>query len=145
MDLNRNFLVGDWQPSDTLYRWNSRAEKQDVVLSSGAQPASEPETRALCDLIEQPRPAWIATFHGPLACIDDDPQCSSLGHWLADRMNLPRVSSPGYDTPGSFGSWCVQYGRLFITAELPPVSADEASEKYLATQVALLRWQPGQG
>ncbi|MDU6453256.1 MAG: murein tripeptide amidase MpaA, partial [Enterobacter hormaechei] len=29
-----------------------------------------------------------------------------------------------------------------ITAEFPPISSDEASEKYLRAMTDLLRWQP---
>lgn len=118
VDLNRNFPVKEWQAGDTRYRWNSKATERDVVLSTGDQPASEPETQALCDLIERVQPAWVVTFHEPLACIDD-PQSSSLGHWLAKRMHLPLVASPGYDTPGSFGCWCAERNLPVMTAELP--------------------------
>jgi protein MpaA len=37
----------------------------------------------------------------------------------------------GYETPGSFGSWCADLSLPCITAEFPPISSDEASEKYL--------------
>ncbi|KAB8313648.1 hypothetical protein EH228_00965 [Erwinia endophytica] len=35
-----------------------------------------------------------------------------------------------------------QLGLPVITAELPAISADESSEKYLTAMVDLLRWQP---
>jgi hypothetical protein len=80
-----------------------------VVLLTGEQPGSEPETQALCQLIHQIHPAWVVSFHDPLACIED-PGHSPLGHWLADAFSLPLVGSVGYDTPGSFGSWCADIG-----------------------------------
>ena len=140
VDLNRNFPAANWQPGRTVYRWNSAADERDVAISTGDRPASEPETHALCALIHQLKPAWVVTFHEPLACIDD-PQHSALGQWLAEQTGMPLVGSVGYDTPGSFGSWCADIGLLCITAELPPISVDEASECWLQPMINLLRWQ----
>lgn len=141
VDLNRNFPAANWQPGETVYRWNSVADARDVRLSTGAHAASEPETTALCRLIHQLSPAWIVTFHEPLACIED-PHSSALGHWLAAKTRLPLVSSVGYATPGSFGSWCAESHLPCITAEFPPVAADAATEEYLGALVDLLCWQP---
>lgn len=141
VDLNRNFPAANWQHGETVYRWNSVADKRDVLLSTGEHAGSEPETAALCQLIHRLSPAWIVTFHEPLACIED-PDSSPLGHWLAAKTGLPLVSSVGYATPGSFGSWCADITLPCITAEFPPVAADEASERYLGALVDLLYWQP---
>ncbi|KHS73255.1 murein peptide amidase A [Pectobacterium brasiliense] len=140
VDLNRNFPASNWQPGKTVYRWNSAADERDVELSTGETAGSEPETKALCTLIEKLNPHWVVSFHEPLACIED-PHHSELGRWLAERCELPLVSSIGYDTPGSFGSWCADRSLHCITAELPPISADAASECYLKTMVALLSQQ----
>lgn len=137
VDLNRNFPAANWQPGETVYRWNSAAKERDVLLSAGDRAGSEPETQALCSLIYQLKPAWVVSFHEPLACIED-PYSSSLGEWLASNMALPLVTTVGYATPGSFGSWCADLNLPAITVELPPVSTDEASEKYLMTMVDLL-------
>ncbi|MEQ0264615.1 murein tripeptide amidase MpaA [Klebsiella sp. CN_Kp073] len=139
IDLNRNFPAANWKAGETVYRWNSAAEERDVVLLTGEKPGSEPETQALCQLIHQIHPAWVVSFHDPLACIED-PGHSELGQWLAGAFNLPLVGSVGYETPGSFGSWCADIGLPCITAEFPPVSADEATEKYLAAMTDLLHW-----
>ncbi len=140
VDLNRNFPAANWKPGETVYRWNSAAQQRDVVLLTGDAPGSEPETQALCQLIRQTRPAWVVSFHDPLACIED-PDHSALGQWLAGAFSLPLVGSVGYDTPGSFGSWCADINLPCITAEFPPVSSDEASENYLSAMTGLLRWQ----
>ncbi|MFG6655503.1 murein tripeptide amidase MpaA [Scandinavium sp. M-37] len=141
VDLNRNFPAANWKAGETVYRWNSSAESRDVVLLTGDKPGSEPETDALCQLIHKIHPAWVVSFHDPLACIED-PQQTALGKWLADAFELPLVTSVGYATPGSFGSWCADIGLHCITAEFPPISSDEASEKYLAAMTALLHWHP---
>lgn len=139
VDLNRNFASSNWQTGDTVYRWNSQADERDVVLSTGHSPASEPETQALCQLIDQLQPAWIVSFHDPLGCIEDAQQ-SELGQWLAQSFQLPLVGHVGYETPGSFGSWCTERSLHCITAEFPPISADEASERYLDAMTQLLHW-----
>jgi protein MpaA len=141
VDLNRNFPAANWREGETVYRWNSAAQDRDVVLLTGEKPGSEPETEALCHLIHKLHPAWVVSFHDPLACIED-PAHSPLGRWLADAFSLPLVSSVGYETPGSFGSWCADLSLHCITAEFPPISSDEASEKYLRAMTNLLRWEP---
>lgn len=141
IDLNRNFPAANWRAGETVYRWNSSAEERDVVLLTGKKPGSEPETQALCQLIHKIHPAWIVSFHDPLACIED-PRHTALGQWLSEAFSLPLVTSVGYETPGSFGSWCSDLGLHCITAEFPPISSDEASEKYLKAMADLLRWQP---
>ncbi len=140
VDLNRNFPAANWQSGETVYRWNSVAEARDVLLSTGERPGSEPETQALCQLIHELKPRWVVSWHEPLACIDD-PRSSELGHWLAQQTALPLVSSVGYDTPGSFGSWCNDLGLPCVTAEMPVISVDEATERYLEAMINLLRWQ----
>ena len=140
VDLNRNFPAANWQSGETVYRWNSAAEARDVLLSTGERPGSEPETQALCELIHGLKPRWVVSWHEPLACIDD-PRSSELGHWLAQQTALPLVGSVGYDTPGSFGSWCNDLGLPCITAEMPAISVDEATERYLEPMINLLRWQ----
>ena len=141
IDLNRNFPAANWRAGETVYRWNSSAEERDVVLLTGDTPGSEPETQALCQLIHKIHPAWVVSFHDPLACIEDA-RHTALGQWLAEAFALPLVTSVGYETPGSFGSWCADLGLHCITAEFPPISSDEASEKYLKAMTELLRWEP---
>lgn len=139
VDLNRNFPAANWRSGETVYRWNSSAKTRDVRLSTGGRPGSEPETQGLCHLIYRLKPVWVVSFHEPLACMED-PQKSRLGEWLAHKFALPLVTSVGYETPGSFGSWCADLSLPCITAELPPISADAASETYLDAMVELLTY-----
>ncbi|WP_413732814.1 murein tripeptide amidase MpaA [Sodalis sp. RH20] len=144
VDLNRNFPAANWRPEETVYRWTSSAAERDVLLSTGAGPGSEPETAALCRLVARLAPAWVASFHEPLACVEEAVP-SPLGAWLAARLALPLVTSVGYETPGSFGSWCSDRGLSCITAELPAVSADAATDRYLAALVELLNYDGNAG
>ncbi|WP_105901112.1 murein tripeptide amidase MpaA [Vibrio gangliei] len=141
VDLNRNFASNNWQDGGTVYRWSTHSPERDVEVATGKTGNSEPETAALCKLIESLQPAWVTSFHEPLACIDD-PSFSPLAQWLSDKMKLPMVQDVGYDTPGSFGSWCAERDLLCVTAELPPVSADYACEHYLNVLVELLTTTP---
>ncbi|TLM77607.1 murein tripeptide amidase MpaA [Microbulbifer harenosus] len=141
VDLNRNFVTANWKSDGTIYRWNSAADERDVYLSTGTQAGSEPETDALCRLVHDLKPVWLVSIHEPLACVDD-PQQSPLGHWLAERMELPLVTDLGYKTPGSFGTWCEEQQYPCITLEYPPISADAASEEYLAAMIELLCYTP---
>ena len=92
VDLNRNFPAANWKAGETVYRWNSSAEERDVVLLTGEHPGSEPETQALCQLIHRVHPAWVVSFHDPLACIED-PRHSELGEWLASEKYLMAMST----------------------------------------------------
>lgn len=85
VDLNRNFPTENWKPGETHYRWNSYATERDVVLSSGSAPGSEPETQALCALIETLAPRWVVSLHEPLACIED-PDSTALAEWLSHAL-----------------------------------------------------------
>lgn len=141
VDLNRNFASKNWQSGGTVYRWSTHEPERDVNIGTGEVGNSEPESSALCQLIEDLNPAWITSFHEPLACIDD-PSHSPLAQWLSRKLDLPMIEDVGYDTPGSFGSWCAEHDILCVTVELPPVSADYACEHYLEALIELLVSKP---
>ena len=141
VDLNRNFPAANWKQGETVYRWNSAAAERDVVLLTGEQPGSERETEALCQFIHQIHPAWVVSFPRSAGLHRrSGPQPAGSPGWPTPSA-LPLVGSVGYDTPGSFGSWCADIGLPCITAEFPPISADEATERYLPAMTDLLRWQ----
>lgn len=142
VDLNRNFPAANWSPEATSYRWNHDAQPPDdrIDLSPGSEPASEPETRALIDLVEKFQPTKIVTLHGPLACIDD-PDQSPLSKWLADQSGLPLVTDIGYPVPGSFGSWCAERKQPVITWEFPHQPIEQLTLDYLPILEALLLGQ----
>ncbi len=120
VDLNRNCPAANWQPAPVYYPWYT-GEVNEVELSPGEAPGSEPETRALISLIEELDPDWIVSLHSRLACVDD-PLATPMAHWLAEQSGLPLVTDIGYPTPGSLGSWALERERLLITFELPDLS-----------------------
>lgn len=136
VELNRNFPARDWQPSLVPHR-STREHPQDVLLSPGPHPGSEPETQALIRLIDELKPETVIALHAPLACIDD-PRNSPLGQWLAERTGLPLVADVGYPTPGSFGSWGTDQGLAVITYEFPLADTDEVMREHVPVLVELL-------
>jgi hypothetical protein len=125
VDLNRNFETG----------WSAASEEP-----SGKHPWSEPESRALRDLILCQRPQRIVTLHWALGELDaDGPQSTPLAQtmWNAlgeDQRAAYRLRVSGSPTvvpapavcPGSLGQWCGEGLRYpdgsapaIVTLELP--------------------------
>lgn len=143
VDLNRNFPASNWRPAPVGYRWHvDEPDAEPVEIATGEAPASEPESRALLDLIERLNPERVLTLHAPLACIDD-PDESLLGRWLAERTRLPLVRDIGYPVPGSMGTWAAERGLPWITWEFPRHSIEELSRDCVPVLVDLLEGAVG--
>ena len=127
VDLNRNWPTANWSPKTVLYRGHGQ-ERQEIELSPGPAAASEPETRALLDLVERLRPRAVVSLHAPLGCVED-PRGKALAGWIAAHAGLPMVPDVGYETPGSFGTFSAEQDINIITWELPaePITALIAS------------------
>ena len=135
VDLNRNFPTSNWAPDPVLYK-SRREGPQDIELSPGSEPASEPETRALLSLIDEMKPRSVVSLHGALACIDDEGG-SKLGRWIAERTALP-LEEVGYPTPGSFGSWAREHDLTLVTYELEAASLYDLKERHSPVLIELL-------
>ena len=133
VDLNRNWPTANWSAEPVHYKAHGETAR-DIELSPGAQPASEPETRALLDLVRELRPATIVSLHAPLGCVEDPGQ-GPLARWIGREVGLPLVPDVGYLTPGSFGTWSAEQGIDIITWELPP----EPITALLASHAPVLR------
>lgn len=127
VDLNRNFPSTNWRPSQR----------------HGMRSLSEPETRAIQNVIEQYAPDRILTFHQHANVIDYDGPAAHLARALeaSSPMDIRRLGS----LPGSLGSYAGQNLDLpVITVELPGgVESMEASdiwEAYGAMLVAAIRY-----
>lgn len=135
VDLNRNFPTSNWAPEPVPYK-SRRDGPQDIELSTGSEPGSEPETRALLALIEEMKPRAVVSLHGALACIDDEVG-SKLGEWLAKRTGLP-LEPVSYPTPGSFGSWSRENNLTLVTYELEAASLYDLKERHAPVLIELL-------
>ena len=133
VDLNRNLPTANWSGETLLYRGHGQA-KREIELSPGTGPASEPETRALLELVTRLQPRTVVSLHAPLACIED-PRGRPLAQWVAAEVGLPMIPDVGYDTPGSFGTWCAEQGIDIITWELP----GDGIPDLIASHVPVLR------
>lgn len=122
VDLNRN----------CEFKWREQAEGDEPP---GAAPWSEPESRALRNLVLLWRPTKIVTLHWALAEFDaDGPQSLPLLDAMWDALGDGRTpyrrrysaESPADALPGSFGGWCgfgLKYpdgtAPQIVTVELP--------------------------
>ncbi len=105
VDLNRNFPAGN------------RRERR----TSGDAALSEPEARALHDLLERYRPDRILSIHGWIGLVDWDGPADDLARAVSERCGLParRIGS----RPGSLGSYAgLDLGIPVLTLELPAVA-----------------------
>jgi protein MpaA len=130
VDLNRNF------PADN---WRGRRSR------GGETPLSEPEARALHQLILDEQPSLIVSIHQPLACIDYDGPARDLAFEMATCCDLPVRKLGGQ--PGSLGSWAGQtLGIPIITLELPRIAsnlnADELLTRYGDALLAAIHFSP---
>lgn len=94
VDINRNFPAKSWRP-----------EYEQPRYYPGLKPASEPETLAMMNLIEDFRPHLIITFHAPLNCVNWDGPAERYATKLSELNHYPLCSSLGYETPGSLGQF----------------------------------------
>lgn len=137
VDLNRNFPASDWRGGTVLSRWSSQTQ-QVVELSTGATPASEPETAALIALIERLASPWILTIHAPIGVVLE-PEPSALGDALVARTHLPRVAAVQYLTPGVLDLWARERGIPCATLELPRITHDDAVVRFAPILADLVR------
>ncbi len=117
VDLNRNFPAGNFKGS----------------RRHGSTALSEPESRAIEDVMQRYRPDRIISLHQPKnygkACLDYDGPGIGLAEAMAARCDLPVVKLGG--RPGSFGSYTgITLGMPIITVELPK-AADSWDEDVL--------------
>lgn len=136
VDLNRNFPTSNWSPDPVFYK--SRAnDARDIALSTGTEPASEPETRALLTLLEKLQPRAVVSLHSALACVDDS-GASHLGRQLAERCSLPFLTEIGYPTPGSMGTWAAEQGLNLVTLELEDASLYTLKDRHVPILIDLM-------
>ncbi len=111
VDLNRNF----------------EAANRIVDAHSGRTALSEPETRAIRQLILDYKPDRIVSIHQPLSCIDYDGPAGPLASRMAEYCDLP-VKKLGA-RPGSLGSYAgVTLGIPIVTFEMLPTDSQLDSQ-----------------
>ena len=137
VDLNRNFPTDNWTSNPVYYR-NHVGEQQDIALSTGIKPESEPETIGLLKIINQIKPKEIIAFHSALNCIED-PNNSDFGQLLSKNSGLPLIEDVGYPTPGSLGSWAKEKSIPLITFEFPEEPLTHMKTRFVSLLIKLLQ------
>jgi protein MpaA len=136
VDLNRNFPTSNWSPDPVCYKTRAN-DARDIALSPGAEPSSEPETRALLALLDRLHPRAVVSLHAALACVDDSGN-SHLGRQLAARCALPLITEIGYPTPGSMGTWAAEQSLTLVTWELEAASLYDLKDRHVPILIDLM-------
>ena len=105
VDLNRNFPAANFSGS----------------ARRGHDALSEPEAKALADVIERLRPRLIVSVHSmDKPCNNYDGPAKSVAEAMSRHNGYPAEATIGYPTPGSLGSWVgIDKEIPIITLELP--------------------------
>lgn len=101
VDLNRNWPTRDWQPI---------AIAGDDEVSAGTSPLSEPESRALWDLLLLESPAFVLSYHGFGGLVEDNgvtaddfAAADDLAHAYAAAAEYDYIEEwPYYELTGQF-------------------------------------------
>jgi protein MpaA len=145
VDLNRNFPATTWRPDDSFTYPPAidpalrRPENRTNRSSPGTEPASEPETRALIELVQRLEPPLVVDLHGPLELLlvrSGVP--AAVVELLSGAAGMPVVDElPG--CPGAFDDWLVELGIPAIVYEIGADGPAAVSLQHLPGLTALLR------
>ncbi len=126
VDLNRSFAAASW------------TAQYAAGYFPGAAAESEPEAKALVDLIDRVDAKRLIAVHATYRCMNWDGTGRALAEEMAALAGYPANGDIGYPTPGSFGSkYGLDRGLEIVTIEVPYLMIDEAA--WTDTRAAL-RW-----
>lgn len=126
IDLNRHFASANWTAA------------HDAGYKPGAAPETEPEVKALVDLIAHASATRLIALHATYQVFNWDGAGRALAEEMARLAGYPASGDIGYPTPGSFGSkYGADQGLEVVTVEVPYLMVDE--QAWLETRAAL-RW-----
>ena len=128
IDLNRHFASKNFSPVPAKPGYDP-----------GKVPETEPEVRALVELIDRIGATRFIALHATYRCFNWDGGGKALAEEMAALASgYPAEADLGYPTPGSFGSkYGVDLGLEVVTVEVPYLAVDE--QAWLDTRAAL-RW-----
>ena len=130
VDINRNFPSTSW-----------KSEWWDENQFPGMMPASEPETRAVLNLLQASPPDYIITLHAALGCVNWDGPGESLARVIAGVNRYPLCGYLGYETPGSLGTLMGVDKKLpVVTIELRSSRPSELVQENLPALRAVLAY-----
>jgi hypothetical protein len=136
VDLNRNWGCG----------WSEEAVFQEETVNPGAEPFSEPETRALGSLIERTRPAAVIFYHAAAngvfagSCPQESSMSDDLGQIYGQASGYPFGGVFGdYTVTGSAPAWVNSIGIPALDVELATADGTEFTRNLNAI-LAVQRW-----
>jgi len=131
VDINRNY-PGTW-----------RKPKRGERHRSGPYAASEPETRAMLQLVNKYRPTKIVSIHQPLHCLAFSGERSrGLAQAISTANGYKIKDNVGYPTPGGFGGYCDRIIKTpVVTLELPWQSPQVAWQRNARALVAAIQFR----
>lgn len=96
VDLNRNFPASDWSKDHKAPRYYP-----------GPTPASEPEVKALVQILKESKPFLVVHCHTyiPQICYTGE-KSKKWAEILIKDFGYPMTDDIGYPTPGSLGQYC---------------------------------------
>lgn len=122
VDLNRNFPTPDWSPEAKAPRYHP-----------GSGPESEPETKALVNLIKTEKPEIIIHCHSwKPSIIFTGELGEKVGGYFAKASGYPLQNDIGYPTPGSLGQygWLVHKVPVICIEEREGASKEETWKRF---------------
>ena len=129
VDINRNFPSKTW-----------RSDYTEQKRYPGAQPSSEPETRAVLGLLERYPPHLVVTLHAALGCMNWDGPGGPFAQVMAGVNGYPLCASLGYETPGSLGLLVgIDKQVPTVTIELRAKNPSDLVQENLPALLALLK------
>ncbi len=130
VDLNRNFPSLDWSPEFTKKRYYP-----------GSQAGSEPEAKALSELVQTQKPELVVHFHSwKPSIILTGPEGYLPAQLFSQSSNYELMHDIGYPTPGSLGQFCWQNYKIPVICieEAEHVDADESWNRFQPAFKSLL-------
>jgi len=109
VDLNRNLPTNDWNP-----------EAFNKKYPPGPAPGSEPENKALLELLNENRFSLVISLHSyTKSLLNVNGDCEKQAQLISKKTGLPIEKSMGYPTPGCLGTYCgLERDMPTITYEL---------------------------
>jgi hypothetical protein len=134
VDLNRNWGTSTWQKKTY---WNNTT----LASGGGLAPFSEPETRALRDLINRENPKITISYHSAAGLVISEGISNSLRDWYSKKTGYTAIAGAAdpyedyfsYDVTGSMEEWIGERGKIVLVVEL----ASPYSTEYLRNLPAL--------
>lgn len=132
VDLNRNWDLPDWQMQSY---WLNNV----YPTGGGTVPFSEPENRALRDLILGENPVRIISYHSAASLVIAGSYSSGFGSWYANLTGYDLsvgstedsgscLSALGYCITGTMEEWAEKKGYITIVVEFSSATSPEYSK-----------------